>query len=450
MVYKPSDEQLTIINCNEKLLDVQAGPGTGKTTTLLNKIKYISDNRLLKPTENILFCSFTNALTSSNLSTLAKDNAIDLSRVRVKTIDSLLVETLCKLNLVEEDKKILLNFNGNYVDSRKKANELIDKKNDDIDFVVNLLVKRYPYILIDEIQDIRSQEENGISSPKYKMLEKFYISPFLKQLITVGDNNQSIFNKGGERFQLYNGLKLRLTQSFRNNSFTDKEPPQLLEDVLNDPKQTELLTQVELIEHIKRNIQENTHKEFMFISPNVIGRLDILVRKDLLSLPVFVYGGGYWGQYALAQAVFNSIFWFNQICNKGGTESLDSILRPFYKFISPSLTPLKFKCRYFQILSTENTSFSSLYFELIEMLNVTSDNHRIKEFQNFYTAHSHLHNFTIKDFRTKFIATTAPSAKGLDADFVYLNCHKSGFIRNVNLKYVACTRHKQKFYLVNN
>ncbi len=236
MTLTPTDEQQKIIDDESRFISVQAGPGTGKTFTICRKIeKYLKED-LLQPTERILFCTYTNALTSSNLQSLMKDGAIDIGKVRTTTLDSFLVEVLQKMAISDRAKKALADFDGEgYAIARDLANRIFNEKADEVKAIVELVSKRYPYVFVDEIQDIKNRESQ-VLSPKYQFLTHLSESPFVKQLIIVGDEKQSIF--GGDIGSVPFSLPvtpLKLTKSQRKPEHSGESIPEIIEAGINCP-----------------------------------------------------------------------------------------------------------------------------------------------------------------------------------------------------------------------
>ena len=94
---------------------VVAGAGTGKTTTILGKVKYLLATDACKPDE-ILVLSFTNAAASEMNARLAKETNLD---IRVSTFHKLGLDIIRKA-----EAKTPLIYKG---DSRKFIREQIDR-----------------------------------------------------------------------------------------------------------------------------------------------------------------------------------------------------------------------------------------------------------------------------------------------------------------------------------
>ena len=70
--YKLDEKQEEIIRSENDYILVTAGAGSGKTLTILGKIKYLIEEKNIDP-EEILCISFTNAATKSLAEKIKKD-----------------------------------------------------------------------------------------------------------------------------------------------------------------------------------------------------------------------------------------------------------------------------------------------------------------------------------------------------------------------------------------
>ncbi len=209
-------------------LVVIAGPGTGKTYTLVNKIKYLLENKSIPP-EKIFVLTYSVKTSQELRSRLDKEN---LNFIKVDTFHGLAYDLWKEHfnkapNLISENEKtkILKELFA------KTKNPLKDKKNKEIyfkylksrgllDFELLLYeVSKLPlpefkgcYFIIDEFQDL---------SPD---LLEFLISFQKANFILFGDPNQSIYSfKGVKLEELYHFWQrfkpqikiLNLTLSFR-------------------------------------------------------------------------------------------------------------------------------------------------------------------------------------------------------------------------------------------
>jgi superfamily I DNA/RNA helicase len=85
---------------------VTGGAGTGKTVVALHRIKHLSDKYPSSREKRIVFTTYTNQLTE-HLEALAKRIDIDLSRVMVTNIDSLVRELAKKYRIMDDASRVL-------------------------------------------------------------------------------------------------------------------------------------------------------------------------------------------------------------------------------------------------------------------------------------------------------------------------------------------------------
>lgn len=124
---------------DEKIL-VNAGPGTGKTYIVIERLKYILSNKLIKNIEKIVIICYTNSskkMIQNKIDEKVKDGVFDVSakNINVTTIDSFATAHLSDIGKSEYKKM-------NYDQRIEQFNDYYSK--DKIDF---------EYLIIDEIQD---------------------------------------------------------------------------------------------------------------------------------------------------------------------------------------------------------------------------------------------------------------------------------------------------------
>lgn len=172
----PDKEQEDVIkapqNCHMRVL---AGAGTGKTTTICCRIKYLIDNGV-HPT-NILMLTF-NVEACSNMG--QKLNALfNFSiNVEVKTIDS-----FCR--------KLMFIYNNEFIDENNNGivsvSEYAIKAKKIMDQFGETIVRQYKYVFFDEFQDI--------SSAQFDIIKKFADSG--SWVCCIGDDSQNIYQFRG-------------------------------------------------------------------------------------------------------------------------------------------------------------------------------------------------------------------------------------------------------------
>ena len=274
---KLDDNQKEAVVCNAQNEMIIAGAGSGKTTTMAAKVKYLVEKENVNP-KDILVISFTNKAVSELQERINKEfnlkvgvltfhklglkiighnykiiseeernrvltdylNKIDLRSVAEYIDVSALIRYLGLINIYKRFKKInytsyiniifrdtsniILNKKGNifikskyniinYYESYKSKNKLID-----FDDMIKIATKQvnhkiWEYIIVDEYQDI-SQE-------RYELLEKLAVD---SHLIVVGDDWQAIYAFAGSDVNIFrsflkrDNLKIiKIVNTYRNS-----------------------------------------------------------------------------------------------------------------------------------------------------------------------------------------------------------------------------------------
>lgn len=91
----PSEDQLAAARAEERAANVVAGPGTGKTTTLIHRVKYLVDEKKVHPSR-ILVLTFTNKAAFELIERLRSAGIADASEVWAGTFHSFGLEFLRK------------------------------------------------------------------------------------------------------------------------------------------------------------------------------------------------------------------------------------------------------------------------------------------------------------------------------------------------------------------
>lgn len=227
MKHKLSLEQQSIITDLSKHLVVIAGAGTGKTTVLTEKIKYLINNNI-KPNK-ILAITFTKK--AANEMKLRINN----EEVLVYTFDAYcysLLKNQIDIEIIKDNipfyKKEVLSFH--LYDANLKVHKKPSKYNDYINYKLKNQVydfndleylalnqlnnQAFDYILVDEFQDTNMLQ--------FEVL-KALIKPNTKTMV-VGDPDQSIYKFRGaypnifnDYIKHYNANILTLTNNYRSN-----------------------------------------------------------------------------------------------------------------------------------------------------------------------------------------------------------------------------------------
>jgi len=254
------EEQRKVILDDSKYLMVVAGAGSGKTTTMSAKVKYLVEIKQVEP-KNIALISFTNKAVEElrerinrgfnipcHISTfhslafsILKENG---KTFEIMTFPHKIVENFFKANKKEakilknpqycvefinlyKNNPIVFHNKNKYIKALLKLydyyinymneNNLIDFEdmiNKCYEFLENNNLNiKYEYIIIDEFQDI--------SLNRYKLIEKISEISDAK-IIVVGDDWQAIFSFAGSDINLFHKFSkkatiLKITNTYRNS-----------------------------------------------------------------------------------------------------------------------------------------------------------------------------------------------------------------------------------------
>lgn len=248
-----SDGQKLAIEATDKYCLVLAGPGTGKTFVMSQKIKYLIENYNIEPSKILAITFSRNAANEirQRLSNILEPKIAEL--VNVHTFHSLgfsILQQLLgnKLTIINDsEKKYILQDLLKFTDSNdliekisiykntlrciegnKEFLEIIDKYNsfiwgnnlvdyDDLIYRTLILSEKMPlptyeYIMVDEFQDINNVQ--------YQFLKK--LAGKTASIFAIGDPNQSIYGFRGsspvfvQKFiEEFSPLQIYLNQTYR-------------------------------------------------------------------------------------------------------------------------------------------------------------------------------------------------------------------------------------------
>jgi hypothetical protein len=148
---------------NRQALCVVACAGSGKTTTIINKIEYMINNLDCK-SDDFIICTFTN-------------NAVNdiINRIKIKDLNISTFHSIGLKELIKYKYKIIPNIPEPIPEEYLiKYLELINTPS---------YIYRFKYIFIDEYQDINQLQ--------YEIIKKWY--EHCKLLLVVGDDQQNIY-----------------------------------------------------------------------------------------------------------------------------------------------------------------------------------------------------------------------------------------------------------------
>lgn len=236
-------QQWQIINSNDKKVVVSAGPGSGKTYTIVKRIaKELSD---IKFNQGIIACSFTKEASKQLQERL--DQKCDISNSFIGTIDSFVL-----MGIIDPYKNRLIKFwNGQNVFKKLKIrmaemkslaseitkhgdkyhdkvaykNYLNNWKNDFLNGVYEIsfanylvaiyLIKNLPEVkeyLSSKYKSIYIDEAQDLNEFQHKLI-KILVDECQLNCFLIGDKNQSIYQfRGARPEQFYNLCNLGYTE----------------------------------------------------------------------------------------------------------------------------------------------------------------------------------------------------------------------------------------------
>jgi superfamily I DNA/RNA helicase len=417
MAKPPTDAQKAIIESEDSYIHVEAGPGTGKTFTLLHRIKWLVENKKLAPTQKILFVTFTNALTNANRRSLLELGEDYQQYVSISTIDAFLFKIVRDLGDSDQVAEAQ-NFDTHY--PTKTFNDILDTLPEPY---LKLIAKRYPYMLVDEVQDIKTD------TPKIKFICK--MSKTKQDIMFVGNANQSIYS--GKSLGLAKIPVKHLSKSFRNQNEAINYAQYTSDDIDQYIQTEETFESVEqLFKKFETLYQDSSFQSF-FILCDPKSKIEEI--KGKINNPFFITHSDAKGQLSLPQAVIESLY----LKQNDELEKLPSLLQTFKNYLKTDVSFTLFCSRYFNSLLKSQTFQQFQEDAWVKDLNENAT--QVKYLMNFFTQHTHLHAIPMRQFHKKIIVSTVHSVKGLEADVVFLIGKPTG-----NLNYVAKTRHKKLFY----
>lgn len=297
-----NEEQRKAVTCTENHLVISAGPGTGKTKTLIHRIAYLISEKNISP-ENILAITFTNKAASEMLTRLKNFPKLPTpGKVFVKTFHSLCTFILRKeanqisldenfIILSEQEKKTffrelypelsesqtntLLNAISEAKNNLEESvnynndNNLIDFENvyelynrgllkrnlldfDDLILKTVKLFEANPEILQkyqDQFKWISADEYQDVNYAQYKLLKLLVGND--SNLCAIGDPDQAIYGFRGADNKYFlnftsdfsNAIELKLLRNYRSTSNILGASLQVINKNKNDDE-TNLLTEI--------------------------------------------------------------------------------------------------------------------------------------------------------------------------------------------------------------
>lgn len=175
--------QLKAVTYGEGPLLIAAGPGSGKTTVLTERIRFIVEQLHVRP-ENILVMTFSRAAAAEMRDRFFKMEVTDADKVCFGTFHSVFYRVL-KLAYGELARNYIFDDESmeqiRFDEMLQLTEELLSQRND----ICEKIRKKYQWILIDEFQDI-----DDLQFEIVKLIAPPENNP---NLTVVGDDDQSIY-----------------------------------------------------------------------------------------------------------------------------------------------------------------------------------------------------------------------------------------------------------------
>ncbi len=321
--YPLDEEQKQVVLDESDQLLVNAGAGSGKTLTMIGKIRYLIEIKKIKK-EEILCISFTNEAVKSLKEKLLINYNYDLEVYTFHKLALTIIESHQEINIIDEylldeiinnyqDKLLIKTFINLYKSQHKdkeyfkylfkhnysyKNHQLLktiykiyyqyqQELNNSLDFnemihlATNLVSKtklNYKYIIIDEYQDTSQARFNLINE-----IVKYTNS----KLVVVGDDFQSIYRFTGCDLSLFldfkkyypNSKTLSITNTYRNSqelinvagSFVMKNKYQIKKQLKSNKtinKPIKIIYTKDETKSLKKLLEINKNQEVMIIGRN--------------------------------------------------------------------------------------------------------------------------------------------------------------------------------------
>ena len=277
-----TEEQEKIVKSNHRIISVCAGPGTGKTKTLVERIVYLIRDQGVDPAE-VTAVTFTNRAANEIKSRLAKLLAGDrrLNRLNLGTFHSL-VWKLLQYDPVCKDMKLLDDISAKSLIEETLREQRIPLRARDASLALTLLKNKYlweeePNIppaavelyqayqknlrryrrwdfddLIPKMVELWEEDPDWLKSLKqsfrYLLVDEFQDLNLIqyrlvklwaqdcRSLMVIGDPNQSIYGFRGSDSRFFNLLQqdfpetvsFKLTQNFRSSATVVKAANSLI------------------------------------------------------------------------------------------------------------------------------------------------------------------------------------------------------------------------------
>ena len=260
--------QNKIIECRAQNILVLAGPGSGKTRVLINKIASLLLLEDIKPEQFLM-------LTFSKVAVIEFRNRIfelipEYARlIKISTFHGYCFELLGQLGSIEKSQHVI-----------PECIDAIEKEAIDITTIVNKSV-----LLLDEFQDVDEHE--------WKLAKVIKRKAGHLRIIAVGDDDQNIYQFRGATNQHmkefrdeFEAFEMSLLRNYRsrsgivdlNNQLLNKIPCRLKEGQLLEAKNKEYKAKIKITQYGSRDLIEPVVEDI--INTNNHGTTALLVRRN--------------------------------------------------------------------------------------------------------------------------------------------------------------------------
>lgn len=401
---------------------INAGAGTGKTYTVINRILYLLKNALIAPDEILVICYTRSAkkVIEDRISAEVANGSLPYTALGIClfTLDSLATNYL--LNFVDEDITTL-----NYNERIELFNNRVSKENFDV----------FKYLIVDEIQDL----VNGRATMLLKILECVSCGYML-----LGDKCQAIYDYSCNdevsissldfyklletQTTLDHASKYEFTQNMRQSNELLELSSQLRNSILNDSLENQVTTLDDIVSKLKvcELPAESVTDEIIH------GKTAILTRNN--GEAEYIHTN------LLERGVKHSITRGNQ----GKVPLNRDIATIFWDYCKSEISKENFILRY-QYRISNDAQKAEEYFNILKDFSNQDNpislnmNALVNAFQTNYDVPKEL----LPHSESNLVVSTIHKAKGQEFDTVYLlddNISKNS--EELRVKYVSLTRAK--------
>ena len=274
------DQEAAVMYDGKKPLLIEAGPGSGKTTVLIERVKYLLNNKCIDP-ESLLVITFTKKAANELKTRLSEEtdniSELDVQKMQISTIHGFCAKILEKaghvnLSIIDDDlgekinmfvRKHLeeLGFTGIAYASKRDAKNIINKYEEYCTFgvdsqnLINYIQDNYP-ISQDYIDFVEQyMEENEGKFPKMEVKEnKEFKQSYYNALYLQVAKSYPIYKELMEKENVidFGHMQLKALEYLREN------PDSVFKNILIDEFQDTDPIQMEIFKILMKNCDSAT------------------------------------------------------------------------------------------------------------------------------------------------------------------------------------------------